>query len=67
MRISYDEQGDILFIKFNQQPIVKDVSDGWNLNIGYSATGIAEVTILDAKKAGFWPIENLQDPTRVAA
>ncbi len=61
MRINYDDQDDILHIEFSKEPIVKDVSHGWNVNIGYAANGIAEITILDAKAAGYWPIENPND------
>ncbi len=61
MRIEYDNQDDILHIAFSGNPIVRDVSYGWNVNIGYSAQGIAEITVLDAKAAGYWPIENLND------
>jgi len=53
MRIKYDDQEDILSIEFSREPIVKDVSYGWNVNIGYAAQGIAEVTILDAKANGY--------------
>ena len=67
MKISYEEAEDILFIEFSQEPIVRDVSYGWNVNIGYSAKGIAEITILDAKAAGYWPLENAQDLLSVAA
>ncbi len=49
MRIKYDAQDDILHIEFSKEPITKDVSHGWNVNIGYAADGIAEVTILDAR------------------
>jgi uncharacterized protein YuzE len=58
MRIKYDDKEDILHIEFSKEPIVKDVSYGWNINIGYAAQGIAEVTILDAKANGYWPLEN---------
>jgi len=58
MRIKYDDQEDILNIEFSKEPIVKDVSYGWNINIGFTAQGIAEVTILDAKANGYWPLEN---------
>ena len=58
MRINYDDQEDILNIEFSKEPIVRDVSYGWNINIGYTAQGIAEVTILDAKANGYWPLEN---------
>jgi len=53
MRIKYDDQDDILFIEFSKESIVKDVSHGWNVNVGYAANGIAEITILDAKAAGY--------------
>lgn len=43
MRIKYDAQDDILHIEFSKEPITKDVSHGWNVNIGYAADGIAEV------------------------
>jgi uncharacterized protein YuzE len=60
MRITYDDQDDILCIEFSKEPIVKDVSHGWNVNIGYTAKGIAEITVLDAKAAGYWPLEDVQ-------
>ncbi len=53
MRIEYDNQDDILHIEFSKDPIVKDVSYGWNVNVGYGAEGIAEITILDAKADGY--------------
>ena len=60
MRITYDDQDDILCIEFSKEPIIKDVSHGWNVNIGYTAKGIAEITVLDAKAAGYWPLEDVQ-------
>ena len=61
MRIVYDAKEDILHIEFSKEPIVKDVSHGWNVNVAYSASGLAEITILDAKEAGYWPPENAKD------
>lgn len=61
MKIEYDPQDDILRIAFSKEPIVKDVSHGWNVNLGYAANGIAEITILDAQQAGYWPLENPKD------
>ena len=61
MKIKYDKDEDILFIEFSKQPIVKDVSHGWNINIGYGDKGIAEITILDARAAGYWPLEKIED------
>ncbi len=57
MKITYRDQDDVLIIEFSQEPVVKDVSHGWNVNVGYAANGIAEITILDAKAAGHWPPE----------
>jgi uncharacterized protein YuzE len=61
MKIEYNEKDDILYIEFSSDPIIKDVSHGWNINIGYAANGIAEITILDAKANGYWPIENASE------
>ena len=60
MRIHYDDQDDILHIEFSKEKIVKDVSCGWNVNMGYAANGIAEITVLNAKANGYWPLENEQ-------
>jgi hypothetical protein len=65
MRIEFDDQEDILFIKFSGEPIVKDVSYGWNVNIGFASNGIAEITILEAKANGYWPLENAKDLLQV--
>lgn len=55
MRIVYYEEDDILFIEFNKEPIIRDASMNWNVNIGYTQSGIGEITILDAKQAGYYP------------
>ena len=67
MRIRYDAQDDILHIEFSKDPIVKDVSHGWNVNVGYAANGIAEITILDANADGYLPLENAKDLLSLAA
>lgn len=67
MRISYDEVDDIVHIEFSKEPVVRDVSHGWNVNIAYAEAGIAGITILEAKAAGYWPIENVKDLLPVAA
>lgn len=61
MRIEYEDQNDTLYIEFSREPIVRDVSYSWNINIGYTANGIAEITVLDAKACGYWPLENAKD------
>jgi len=62
MKILYNDQDDILLIEFTNDRVIKDVSHGWNVNIGYGENSrIVEITILDAKKAGYWPIENSKE------
>ena len=56
MQISYHEADDILFIKFNEDKIVREASYGWNVNISYTEHGIGEITILDAQADGLLPI-----------
>ena len=57
MKIDYDEKEDILFIQFNDEAIVKDVSYGWNVNIGMTANGIGQISILEAKASGLLPLQ----------
>jgi uncharacterized protein YuzE len=57
MKITYYEDDDILFIEFSKENIIKDVSLNWNVNIGYTKDGIGEVTILEAKKSGYYPFD----------
>lgn len=45
----------LLVIKFLSSRV------SWNVNVGYTANGIAEITILDVKAAGYWPLENAQE------
>ena len=57
MKIVYYEEDDILFIEITKAPIVRDESVSWNVNIGYTADGIGEITILDAQKSGIYPLQ----------
>lgn len=57
MRIVYDEEDDILFIEISKGAILRDESVSWNVNIGYTADGIGEMTILDAQKSGIYPLQ----------
>lgn len=61
MRIKYDAQDDILHIEFSRAPVVKDVSHGWNVNLSFAQDGLAGITILNAKAAGYWPLENTSE------
>ncbi len=56
MEISYDKTEDILFIRFNDAVVIRDISYGWNVNIGMTEQGIGQITILDAKEAGLLPL-----------
>lgn len=64
MEISYDEMEDILFIRFNNEPIIKDISYNWNVNVGMTSQGIGQMTILDAKAANLLPLD-IKTPARL--
>jgi uncharacterized protein YuzE len=57
MKIVYYEEDDTLFIEFLKGEILRDESISWNVNIGYTADGIGEITILDAQKSGIYPLQ----------
>ena len=58
MKTIYYPEDDILVIRLSDAPPVKDVSQNWNVNISYGASGeVTEVVILDAKKKGLFPVE----------
>jgi len=57
MRIVYYEEDDILFVELSKGAILRDQSVSWNVNIGYTADGIGEITILDAQKSGIYPLQ----------
>ena len=57
MKIVYYEEDDILFIEVSKGEILRDESVSWNVNIGYTADGIGEITILDAQKSGIYPLQ----------
>ena len=57
MKIGYNEAEDILYIRFSEEPLTRDESLNWNVHVGFSATGIREITILEAKKRGYLPLK----------
>lgn len=57
MKLEYDEKEDVLFISFRNEPIIKDISYGWNVNVGMTEQGIGQITILDAKADGLLPLQ----------
>lgn len=56
MEISYNEIEDILFICFNHDPIIRDISYGWHINVGMTENGIGQITVLEAKAKNLLPI-----------
>jgi len=57
MKIGYNEADDILYLRFSDEPVTRDESLNWNVHVGFSATGIREITILEAKKRGYLPLK----------
>jgi uncharacterized protein YuzE len=57
MKITYYEDEDTLFIELKKGKIVRDESLNWHVNIGYTEDGIGEITILEAQKSGYYPIQ----------
>jgi uncharacterized protein YuzE len=51
MESSYFEDDDILQLRLNDKPIVREVSQDWHTNISYAEDGkIVEIVLLDARK-----------------
>ena len=57
MKTDYNAEDDILILRFTAKPVAREISQDWNLNIGYAKDGsIVEIVILDAKASGAWPL-----------
>ena len=57
MKAIYHPEDDILYLRFNDKPIVREVSRDWHVNIAYAEDGdVVEITVLDAQAAGLYPI-----------
>jgi len=58
MKTTYYPADDILEIRFSNEPVSREVSRGWNLNINYASDGsVVEIVLLEAKETGLYPIE----------
>ncbi len=58
MKSIYIEDDDILQIRLSDKPIIREVSQNWNINISYAEDGtIAKFVFLEALKQGLLPIE----------
>lgn len=57
MKTVYNEDDDILEIRVSEQPIAREVSHGWNVNIAYAADGsVVEIVLLEAREQGLLPM-----------
>lgn len=60
MKSTYYEADDILVLRMEEKPIVREVSQDWNTHISYAADGtVVEVVILDARANGALPVHQL--------
>jgi hypothetical protein len=59
MKISYYDADDILHIELTGEPIETDESMAPHLHLGYSANGLAEITILDARQSDWEKLRDL--------
>jgi uncharacterized protein YuzE len=66
MKIGYNEAEDVLYLRFSEEPVTRDESLNWNVHVGFSASGIREITILEAKKRGYLPLK-IDDALKSAA
>lgn len=66
MKIIYYEDDDILLIELSKGKIIRDKSLSWNVNIGYTHDGIGGITILEARKAGYYPVQFDKVETHIA-
>jgi hypothetical protein len=56
MKAIYYADDDILEIRLSDAPIVKETSQGWNINLSFDAGGnLVELVILEAREAGLLP------------
>lgn len=56
MKATYYAEDDILEIRLSDAPIVKEVSQDWNVNLSFDAGGnLVELVILEARETGLMP------------
>lgn len=67
MKSIYYPEDDILEIHFSDKPIVREISQDWNVNLSFAADGsIVQMVILDAVKIGFMPFTSSTHARTVA-
>ena len=61
MKTVYYPEDDILELHFNDNPIVKETTQDWNVILSYDIDNhIVEMVILDAKASGLLPLQELK-------
>lgn len=61
MKTVYYPEDDILELHFNDNPIVKETAQDWNVILSYDADNrIVQMVILDAKASGLLPLQELK-------
>lgn len=61
MKTVYYPEDDILELHFNDNPIVKETAQDWNVVLSYDAENrIVQMVILDAKASGLLPWQELK-------
>jgi Protein of unknown function (DUF2283) len=61
MKTVYYPEDDILELHFNDNPIVKETAQDWNVILSYDIDNhIVEMVILDAKASGLLPLQELK-------
>jgi hypothetical protein len=61
MKTVYYPEDDILELHFNDNPIVRETAQDWNVILSYDINNhIVEIVILDAKASGLLPLQVLK-------
>ena len=61
MKTVYYPKDDILELHFNDNPIVKETAQGWNVILSYDIDNhIVQMVILNAKASGLLPLQELK-------
>ena len=59
MKTTYDSDDDILVVRLSDAPVVREVSQDWNVNVGYDAGGnVVEIVVLDARARVAVPMQS---------
>lgn len=59
MKTTYFPDDDILVVRLSDGPVVREISQDWNVNVSFDAAGnVVEVVVLDAKRRGALPVES---------